>query len=872
MWRFQSSVYLNFTAMYGIGPVVERIAALAETSVTPSERPPLSWFEKVARADSPDEVSPLELPFRVYLITGNAGSGKSTCIQTLTEMLNCVTTGSTRVAALNVFNKLSSAYTSPAVQTIFHDFGFRGSHVQAVLGKFKYGKQPDPKSLLDTQMADLYYYWDVLKDIANKAIEDGLPDSMGALLDLEHKSGKPFTDAAPFLVASAPALIKSNVVLIDEAGVLGKHILTAVVFSWWLHNALWRTRRYAEGLVPVIVCIGSPTQTDAMESVFEHSTQRHLVSNKTNILSHLIRSPAIAERMDLNNNWTIFINNKRCTEKDFGNVLKAFEFGLPMNESHARFLDQFVVSESYIKDPSKLPGWTRLFSSHEDVKTYMSRLHANLRAQRSDKFKVFVLPMYTVVSLEAFEKYKKLTGQESLSLDKWLASNISRLGNYSQSRDLDVTAPRFEYHTAEGGKKCALITNDASHVLNSQISVTKRVRTLMFGFEGSFADFAAVLSEDTFFKKHGEDRVEYAYRFIATLLFSGMIAFYDFLRSDGLPQDKVEVAYARLQAVTTAALATANEQLGGGGGVCSGGGAGSNRGTVETFAFDAADAGGGAGRAGRFVGAGNEAAGFAQMEDDLISDAEMSDIFGSAADTSLDAFYLNYEKLPNDAQGQEIFFHFDLLKKLFSERYEVLSGLFGKTFTSAPFRTFVGQSVFTGSNVSVSSFRGGILSFAIQTDAYTLRGITRAPLPYFAEEMYRGRDWAAPLLRDTDLPRVVVRDPMGFVSVVNHNVSTFVDNVSGEEISMAVTVDHGISSNLAMTITRSQGLGLDRVAICFASGQLKLNTAYVAMSRVTGCKYLRMNVNPLRTHYEDTRGVSAHILAALRCKDVHLVY
>ncbi|AAQ73741.1 helicase primase subunit [Psittacid alphaherpesvirus 1] len=847
LWQFPDHVYLNFTAMHGIQHVVDRISSLAEESVTPAERPPLSWFEAVARADSPDEVPPRELPFRVYLITGNAGSGKSTCIQALTEMLNCVTTGSTRVAALNVFTKLSSAYTSPAIQTIFHDFGFKGSHVQAVLGKFKYPKQPDPKSLVDAQMSDLYYYWDVLKDIANKVVEGGLPETMRVLLSLELKSGKPFTDAAPFLSAATPALIRSNVVLIDEAGVLGKHILTAVVFSWWLHNALWQTRRYAEGKVPVIVCIGSPTQTDAMESVFEHSTLRHLVSNKTNILSHLIRSSEMAERMNLNRNWTIFINNKRCTEQDFGNVLKAFEFGLPMNEGHARFLDQFVVSESYIKDPSKLPGWTRLFASHDDVKVYMSRLHANLRARRSDKFKVFVLPIYTVVSLEAFDKYKELTGQTSLTMEKWLTANASRLGNYSQSRDLDVTTPRFEYGTADG-KKFALITTDASHVLNSQISVTKRVKKLVFGFEGSFGDFAAVLSEDTFFKKHGEDHVEFAYRFIAALLFSGMIAFYDFLRTEGLPQDKVDAAYSRLQAVTADLLAATHEQLGiaAAAGAQTGSGARRSR-NADAFAFD-------------------------DDASEEVTDAELDDLFGAMTDNSMDAFYLNYEKLPADAHGQEIFFHFDMLKRLFSERYDALSGLFGKTFTSAPFRTFVGQASFNGSNAFVSSFSGGILSFTSQTDAYTLRGVTRAPVPCFVDELFRGRDWAAAILRETDMPRVVVSDSMGFVSVINHNMSTFVDNVSGEELQMAATVDHGISSNLAMTITRSQGLGLDRVAICFATSQLKLNTAYVAMSRVTSCRYLRMNVNPLRTHYEDTRRVSAHILAALRCKDVKLVY
>ncbi|RXF07671.1 hypothetical protein EG870_16225, partial [Enterococcus faecalis] len=105
-------------------PIVERVRELA---ATPAEAPPpLAWFKSLAAADNPVDIEALELPFAAYLISGNAGSGKSTCIQTLNETMDCVITGSTRVAAQNVYAKLSAAYSSRYVNTIFQEFGFRG--------------------------------------------------------------------------------------------------------------------------------------------------------------------------------------------------------------------------------------------------------------------------------------------------------------------------------------------------------------------------------------------------------------------------------------------------------------------------------------------------------------------------------------------------------------------------------------------------------------------------------------------------------------------------------------------------------------------------------------------------------------------------
>lgn len=119
---------------------------------------------------------------------------------------------------------------------------------------------------------------------------------------------------------------------------------------------------------------------------------------------------------------------------------------------------------------------------------------------------------------------------------------------------------------------------------------------------------------------------------------------------------------------------------------------------------------------------------------------------------------------------------------------------------------------------------------------------------------------------------MVLRDQHGFMSVVNTNISEFVESIDSTELAMAINADYGISSKLAMTITRSQGLSLDKVAICFTPGNLRLNSAYVAMSRTTSSEFLRMNLNPLRERHERDDVISEHILSALRDPNVVIVY
>ncbi|UOO01068.1 helicase-primase helicase subunit [Psittacid alphaherpesvirus 5] len=853
---FPDAMYLNFASMHGIQSVMSDISRLALTQISIASRPPLSWFESILNMDSPETLTPRELPFRSYLITGNAGSGKSTCIQTLHENLNCIITGSTRIASLNVFHKLASTYTSQRIPTIFQEFGFKGNHIQIQLGRFVYRLPTDPISISDIQMRDIWYYWDVLRDITREILTSEHVVA-STLRRFKERLGCDLSDMLHIIAPSTPSFARSNIIVIDEAGVLSRYVLTAVVYVWWLVNSAWHTTSYTKLRVPVIVCVGSPTQTNSMETTFEHSSQRQIVSSSVNILSHIICTPVISSYIDLVHNWAIFINNKRCTEPRFSNMLKAFEFGLEMDEDHANYLDQFVVPESHIRDPTKFPGWTRLFTSHDDVRSYMTKLHADLRTNKTDHFLVFGMPVYTIVNLSSFEQYTKLSGNPELTLQKWLTTNKCRLYNYSQSRDHDITQPRFESYTTESGVKVALVQHEVTHVLNSQVSVTTKARKWLFGFEGTFESFVTVLTGDTFFKKHGEGQVEYAFRFISTLLFSGMIEFYEFLRRDGLPKKRVDEAYDRLYEM--------NERLN----IHSE--ASKNSFTLSKFPMEST------------IDASNSMVQLTSSHDthDMYifasdecetSTADTRDLFGSFDDKSIDGFYLTCNFRPGEQQGAEIYTCFDFLKRIFLQRYNIFTTLFGESFLKADFKSFVGNVAFRGHTVMASSFKGGLSSMAVQTDIYTLRGTTTTHIQAFSDDMMRRKNKdLLGVVQDARLPYVVVRDQLGFVSALALNIADFVDRIANEELYLATTIDHGLSSNLAMTITRSQGLSLERVAICF-NDPVKLNTAYVAISRVTNSKYLRMNINPLRTKYEDTREISEYIIRALRTPSVRLIY
>ncbi|ARD71326.1 helicase-primase helicase subunit [Columbid alphaherpesvirus 1] len=850
---YSDPVYLNFTSMHGIQGIVSRIRTLAGGRIEREKIPPLSWFKKAAELECPLDLELLELPFAAYLISGNAGSGKSTCLQTLSEVMDCVITGTTKVASQNVYCKLSNAYASPHINTIFQEFGFKGNHVQATLGKWQYVCPSNPPSIQELQKRDIVYYWEVLYDITRNAVvtsaKGDYSEKFETIRAVEELLGKPrgyLASAAFCIYGSLPAFTRSNVIVIDEAGLLGRHLLTAIVYCWWLTNAVYKSSQYEQGRVPVIVCVGSPTQTSSLESTFEHSSLKCNVRASENVLTYMICNRALRSYLDLPRNWAIFINNKRCTEPEFGDLMKALEYGLPITEEHARMADSFVVPEAFINNPANLPGWTRLYSSHKEVSTYMSRLHAHLKVAGDNRFVVFTLPVYTFIRMQEFEQYRQTASQPTLTVEKWMSANAGRLSNWSQSRDQDAAQTRCEIRSQLG---LALACSDVTYVLNSQVAVTTRLRKWVFGFCGTFETFLSVLKDDSFIKTHGEGSIEYAYKFLSTIIFNGLINFYNYLHAPNLDAKLVDEAYERMGELTLRLLP--------------GGQAGETAGAEAVTMSDV-----------KCASASNESTfDFRGLDGGDASAFEDDAVFAALDYRMIDVLYCNYD-FSRPETSSEIHAQFSMLKSLFMGRYAIMIDLFGPKFSRERFDTYVQNVSFKGCEMFASSLQGGLLSLALQTDNYTLMGYTQVLVHKLRDDVSHKRldKNVTDTLYELNMPLMVLKDQYGFMSAVNVNINEFVDTVGDKELKMAITADYGISSKLAMTIARSQGLSLEKVAICFSRTGLRLNSVYVAMSRVVSSQFLRMNINPLRENYARDDNISEHILAALRDPNVHIVY
>ncbi|AIU39290.1 helicase-primase helicase subunit [Testudinid alphaherpesvirus 3] len=844
--EFSDSLYMNYTTIENVQHILTDVKQLAGRWLSEEDRrvklPRLEYFSDLVQLTDPLKLPLQELPFSVYLITGTAGSGKSTCIQTLHENINCVITGATRMASQNVFHKLNQAYVCKHINTLYYDFGFRGNHIQMQTGKYCYS--PEIETLPELQKRDLVHYWDIIRDITNNGLSvlEGKSATMvNKLLKASMVTGRNIQNIICRVCGSIPNFIKSNVIVVDEAGLLSRHLLTATVYSWWLINAVYNTPYYQEGRIPVIVCVGSPTQTDSMESNFEHKNQRRNIYSCENILTYIICNKTLNAYLDIHHHWTIFINNKRCSELEFGNLLKTLEFGLTITEDLIRYVDQFVVSKSYIMDPNNLQGWTRLFTSHDEVQAYMIRLHSHLRAKDSHQFVVFSLPMYTFIKLEQFNAYKEITSQHKLTLSKWLDNNMARISNYSQFKDHDIVKTDCNISVLED---IAVASMDITYVLNSSVSVTSRLKRYLIGFEGTFESFLSVLMDDAFLKKNNDDsHVEYTYRFLSTLMYNGMISFYNYLQAvDPGDADEIYDTLARLVSGTIPQDVTN---------------------VTECMAWIEAQP----------VSTEEPMVKYNSLLADDETHEEEDSIFDAITEKSIDFFYVNYS-FNHPTKSQDIYEQFIDLKLLYMGRYATMAAKFGDSFTQSPFVSYINNVTTNGCEIHAHNFYRGLMTNALQTDNYTIRGYTHTPVPKFEEELQNRKSSGSlnQAIIQANIPAMVLKDNFGFVGVINFNICDFVDTVEDNELHMSTSVDYGLSSKLAMTITRSQGLGLDKVAVCFSENKLKINNVYVAMSRVTSSRYLKMDLNPLRREYEKTQNICGYILEALRNTSVQTVY
>lgn len=820
--RYDSRFVLNMSSAAKVECIVDKVKSLAAVSL---EAPlPADWFRHIIdpelefAASFPDVktvgteelAQPLPfLPFTTLLITGTAGAGKTSSVQTIASNIDCVITATTSIAAQNLSCILNRSKASQ-VKTIYRAFGFNSSHIS--MRERQTSIVNNDKTIEVQQKQDLSTYWNVISDIADKAL----------------------AYAGDKTKSEVPEFCESNVIVIDESGVIIRYMLHTVAFFYWFYNAVYDTELYRSRAVPCIVCVGSPTQSGALVTHYDPITQNKDIKKGFDVLSALISDEILSGYCNTPKNWIIFINNKRCLNHDFGDFLKHIEFGLPLKQQLIDYVDRFVRPAAFIRNPMNEIDTTRLFLSHHEVRQYFKFLHEQIEI--TDKHRLFIFPVYCLVKNKNFEEYKEAIGNYALDIGSWFTHNLNRINSYSQfvDQDLSKNIAIEEIVLDDGSVEETLITCQVKHIRNSSIGVNAKMKSCVVGYSGRFDTFVELLQSDLFIERTSYDQAVYAYSFLAGLLFSGMYSFccsefttleiIQELKSVHMPDIEF------LQQPHTSNLRRGNVE------------------DIEVGEDDYHD--------------------LSAVEENEPTDEEMLNV-----DPYSDNFFSKYSKPPptNSLTFEDISLIYTTFKDIFITRFYIMqkhsNGRFGKTMLVTYNRNNVSRRK-DGEIVSdVGSFYG-MLSYAVPVNSYTLEGFT------YNNVMSLGVDKNIPYLYKKGLPRLVVKDTLGFISILDNNVAKFVDSTCGSSFHLCTTVDYGIVSKVAMTVTKSQGLSIQKVAIDFGNDpkNLKLSSIYVAMSRVVDPDNLIMNLNPLRLPYENDNSIATHIVEALKNKDTLLIF
>ncbi|AAO12385.1 helicase [Porcine lymphotropic herpesvirus 2] len=782
MEHISKSFFLNMTSDSKVRKIVREIKLLSQK--TTEDVPDVDWFD--CQFD-PIDGGPT-LPFSAYVITGTAGAGKSTSISAIHQNLNCLITGATVVASQNLSKSLRSF-----CPTIYSAFGFKSRHINLAT------RHLGPHTSQITDINQIQYkllseYWPVIHSIKEDFIKK------------KKRSCYEHLDSDTLNLWSSlgvPQLWTTNIIVIDEAGTLSSNILMAVVFFYWFYNGWMRTPLYRNGKLPCIVCVGSPTQTDAYQSLFHHKKQKNMISECDNILSLLIGNKTVANYVSINNHWALFINNKRCTDPEFGHLLKVLEYGLELSDDIITYVNLFVVPQAQILNPMEFVGWTRLFLSHIEVKNYLTSLHNALSlVSENSECALFTCPIICEVFNAALDEYKNTINLPNITAIEWLTKNLYRLSNYSQFVDQDMTASSTEI--SETSTKVTYVTK---FVKNSYVSVNGKTKKCICGFMGTYESFKKVIDNETFLDNYANEQPQHVYYFLSILLYNSMYSFYNY--------------------------------------------------GIDTGNFD-------------YLQKLNEIP-IAQC----LLRCDSDTINMECMELEQDLFYLKTVPPPgvNSVSLAMIIMIYTNLKDIFNSRLGVAIECFGKPFLQKDFSTFT-RNMIIRNNVDYVCMDKiiGLLDYASTIESYQLKGYTFAPI-YFGRPFQNTN--ISQDLRDK-MPNMIVQDSMGFIACLENNISKMNEIVEGgNPIHLCSVGDYGISSKLAMTIAKSQGLSLDKVAICFGNHRrIKKSHVYVALSRARDPKYIVIDKNPLvdQECEQDVCTSTRHIVEALHNPSTLLVY
>ncbi len=211
------------------------------------------------------------------------------------------------------------------------------------------------------------------------------------------------------------------------------------------------------------------------------------------------------------------------------------------------------------------------------------------------------------------------------------------------------------------------------------------------------------------------------------------------------------------------------------------------------------------------------------------------------------------------------------LRAYFRQCLDVAVRYGGREFRDLPFCTFT-NNMLIRDNIEFTSdepLLHGLLDYASTTENYTLLGYTHLNVFFGIRGKQQPQDAGS-----SRMPRLMVKDEAGFVCCLEHNTNKLYETIEDKSLNLCSIRDYGISSKLAMTIAKAQGLSLNKVAICFGSHRnIKPGHVYVALSRARHSNCVVMDRNPLSEMITgEGNPASGYIVDALKNSRALLVY
>lgn len=395
-----------------------------------------------------------EFPFHTVALMGPAGSGKSTSMEFLnTYLSHAVYCAFTNVGTDNVNSKLLYEQSAP--------FGTLLANMRMSKPFPTFETQDcirEPINFKHAQLMSLAYDWynissmmkNIKKDLPVFFPFDGTSEEeddyiwmLSSLFRQRHRSTIPQIAIADFIV-------------IDESGLAPFQHLSTLAFLISMIRCYFQVKL---DKTPVFILVGSVSQTYATKSSPDpNNTGLSKIVKTQSMLHYVFGVKAVADytEMTAKDRTVIFLKNKRCTMEFLKPILAGLDIGKNM-KSHSHILDALVVPRDVLTKPIlekryvgayksgilttserqntseiDLSGYVRIAVGHNVLTEYRSACYKHLTG--------IEYPVYVVVLLNEIRCMIK--GDVYSFLDDWLNNPTNNLGNHSQFKE--TLAEKFQ--------------------------------------------------------------------------------------------------------------------------------------------------------------------------------------------------------------------------------------------------------------------------------------------------------------------------------------------------------------------------------------------------------------------------------------------